>query len=206
MYSHISLPSFRRPARLRFRAGAVAFMIAVAPALALAAPSGEPAKGGIPVPTAGLVNAALTAGMGARSPSLRDAMPRHSELIKGLVYNSERGQDAPAQRQAYELSLLDAVEIALRNNLNVQVARYGPESSFHGINSARGAFDATMTFSLPQSFSRGTNPTSNQIEGGDIITQQNLRGGFSWAENLEWGSSPEATFALWGAKARGRAS
>ncbi|MCH7826334.1 MAG: TolC family protein, partial [Acidobacteria bacterium] len=164
-------------------------MIAVAPAMALAAPSGEPAGSGVPVPTAGLVNAALTARMSAQSTSLRDAVSRHSELIKGLVYNRDRGQDAPTQRQAYELSLLDAVEMALRNNLNVQVARYGPESSFHGINSARGAFDATMTFNLPSTFSRGSSPTSNQIAGGDIITQQNLSGGFSWAENLEWGTN-----------------
>ncbi len=189
MYSHISVPSFRRPSTLQFRAGALAFMIAVAPTLALAAPSGEPAGGGVPVPTAGLVNAALTASMGARSPSLRDAISRHNEVIKELVYNSDHGQDAPGQRLAYELSLLDAVEMALRNNLNVQVARYTPESSFHGINSARGAFDATMTFSLPQSFSRGSSPTSNQIAGGDIITQQGLSGGFSWAENLEWGTN-----------------
>ena len=189
MYSHIFLPSFRRPARLRFGTGALAFMIAAAPALTLATPGGEPTEGGVPVPTAGLVNAALTAAMSARSPSLRNPMSRHSEVIKELVYTSDRGQDAPGQRQAYELSLLDAVEIALRNNLNVQVARYGPESSFHGINSARGQFDATMTFQLPSQFSRGTSPSNNQIQGGDIITSQNLRGGFTWAETLEWGTS-----------------
>lgn len=188
MYSQISLPSFRRPAPLRFRAGALAFMIAAAPALALAAPS-EPAKGGVPVPTAGLVNAALAASMQARSPSLRGAISRHNEALSELVYNSDRAQEAPAQRRAYELSLLDAVEMALRNNLNVQVARYGPESSFHGINSARGAFDATMTFSIPSSFSRGSQPTTNQIDGGDIITSQNLNGGFTWSENLEWGTN-----------------
>ncbi len=189
MYRHVFLPSCRRPASRRLRAGALAFMIAVVPALALAAPSGEPAAGGVPIPTAGLVNAALAASMEARRPSLRDAMARRGEVVNGLVYNSGRGQDAPGQRQTYELSLLDAVEMALRNNLNVQVARYGPESSFHGINSARGAFDATMTFQLPSAFQRGTSPTTNQIQGGDIITQQNLSGGFTWAENLEWGTN-----------------
>ncbi len=189
MYSQIFPLYFRCSATLRFRAGTLAFMIAAAPALALAAPSGEPAKGGIPVPTAGLINAALTASMQARSPSSRGAIPRHNEALRELVYKSDRAQEAPAQRRAYELSLLDAVEMALRNNLNVQVARYGPESSFHGINSARGAFDATMTFSIPQRFSRGSSPSTNQIEGGDIITQQNLSGGFSWSENLEWGTN-----------------
>lgn len=189
MQSHTSLPSFPRPTMLRLRAGALAFAITVVPALALAAPSGEPAAGGVPIPTAGLVNAALAASMEARRPSRRDAMARRGEVVNGLVYNSDRGQDAPGQRQRYELSLLDAVEMALRNNLNVQVARYGPESSFHGINSARGAFDATMTFQLPSAFQRGTSPTTNQIQGGDIITQQNLSGGFTWAENLEWGTN-----------------
>ncbi len=85
MDSHTSLPSFPRSTRLRLRVGALAFMIATAPAIALAASSGEPSSSGVPVPTSGLVNAALTARMSAQSTSLRDAVSRHSELIKELV-------------------------------------------------------------------------------------------------------------------------
>ena len=120
---------------------------------------------------------------------LRDAVSRDSEVIKNLVYNSDQDQGERGPRESYELSLLDAVEIALRNNLNVQVSRYGPESSFHGINSARGAFDATMAFQIPSGFSRGSSPSNNQIQGGDIVTSQNLSGGFTWSENLQWGTN-----------------
>jgi len=188
MNSCTFLPSFARLATLRMFSGALALAIACTPTLAGAAPSGEPGGGALAVPTVGLVNAALTAGMSSRKGSLLDAVSRDSEVIRDLVYNSAPPQDAPGQRQTYELSLLDAVELALENNLNVQVARYSPQSTFNGISSARGQFDATMNFSLPQSFSRGTSPTNNQIAGGDIITQQGLSGGFTWQENLEWGT------------------
>ena len=189
MLSRPFLPSFPLPASPRILAGSLALLIAVSPALALAAPSGEPGTGGVAVPTAGLVNAALSASMGvSQRPSLRDAVSRDSAVIMDLVYRADRGQNPPGQRQQYEISLLDAVELALVNNLSVQVSRYGPQSSFNGINSARGQFDATMTFNLPSTFQRGTSPTTNQIAGGDIITQQNLNGGFTWSENLEWGT------------------
>lgn len=189
MHKHIHLPSFPRPATSQFLARSLAFLIVITPTLAFAIPSSEPPPSGTIVPASGLVNAALIAGMGAQNTALRDAVSRDSEVIKNLVYNSDHGQDDRGQRQPYELSLLDAVEISLRNNLNVQVSRYGPESSLQGINSARGAFDATMNFQIPSGFSRGSSPSNNQIQGGDIVTSQSLSGGFTWSENLEWGTN-----------------
>ena len=189
MHRHIHLPSFHSSSNYQLFVRSMAFLIVMAPALVLAIPSNEPPPSGVVVPTSGLVNAALIAGMGTQNTMLRDAVSRDSEVIKNLVYKGDQDQAGRGPREPYELSLLDAAEIALRNNLNVQVSRYGPESSFHGISSALGAFDATMTFQIPSGFSRGSSPSNNQIQGGDIVTSQNLSGGFTWSENLQWGTN-----------------
>jgi HAE1 family hydrophobic/amphiphilic exporter-1 len=187
------LPLLPRKAAPLALAVSLAVAIAAIPAVTAAAPSGRPAEEGPSLlPSSALINAALALGRQrerAQSADLRAALSRDSEIIKDLVYNADPPQTAPGQRQPYELSLLDAVELALRNNLSVQVARFGPQNSFQGINSARSPFETNLSFSIPQSFSRGSSPTTNQTDGGDVITSQNFSGGFSWQENLEWGTN-----------------
>ncbi|MGD8330758.1 MAG: TolC family protein [Acidobacteriota bacterium] len=176
--------------------------VALALALTFAVSSTSAAATAGLVPTTALANAALSIpqqpqtqqAQQGESPDLRAAASRDSEIIKDLVYMADGQQQATDQqpaddRQPYELSLLDAVELALRNNLQVQVARYNPQSSFEGINGARGQFDPTLSFSVPGGFSRGSSPTTNQTAGGDIITTQGLNGGFQWSENLQWGTN-----------------
>jgi len=183
---------------------ALAVGIALTLALTFAVSSTSAAATAGLVPSTALANAALSIPQQpqqqAESPDLRAAVSRDSEIIKNLVYTADAQQQATDQqpadnRQPYELSLLDAVELALRNNLSVQVARYNPQSSFEGINGARGQFDPSLSFSIPSSFSRGTSPTTNQTQGGDIITQQNLSGGFQWSENLQWGTQYSINFS-----------
>ncbi len=179
MLSRIPLPSFRRTAAPL----ALVFLVATTPTTALAAQTGA----GRPAPQAASPPQATSPPQQAAEVSL-SSVGRDSEVIKDLVYNAE-GRMPQDQRQAYELSLLEAVEIALRNNLNVQVARFGPQNSFEGISASRSPFDTTLSFQIPAAFSRGTSPTTLQTAGGDVITQQGLRGGFTWSENLEWGTN-----------------
>jgi len=193
MLHRIHLPLLPRKAAPLALAATLVLAATATPAALTAAPSSQPAAAGVSiVPTSAIVNAALTVGrqrQQTQGPDLREAASRDSEVIKDLVYNADMPQDAPGQRQPYELSLLDAVELALRNNLSVQVARYSPQNTFQGITSARAPFETNLSFTIPQSFQRGTSPTTNQTQGGDIITQQNLSGGFTWSENLEWGTN-----------------
>lgn len=198
MLSRISKPSCLAHGAPRALATIVALTVAIAvatlPAIAHAAPSGQPAPAGPSlIPAGAIANAALTVGQDqsrqqTTAADLRAATSRDSEIIKDLVYNAD-GPRQVGQRQPYELSLLDAVELALRNNLSVQVARFSPQNSFEGINSARAPFDANLSFSIPQRFNRGSSPTTNQTAGGDIITTQGVSGGFNWSENLEWGTN-----------------
>lgn len=179
---------------------------------AVSATPAAPADGSALVPGAAVANAALSVGIApqpaaqepqagpaeqarpakqaqeADLPDLRAATARDSEIIKNLVYDAD-GRQEPGQRQPYELSLLDAVEMALRNNLSVQVQRYGPQSAFEQIRGSRSSFDPQLQFTIPQRFSRGSSPSTTQIQGADVITQQGLSGGFSWSEQLEWGTS-----------------
>jgi HAE1 family hydrophobic/amphiphilic exporter-1 len=202
MLSRTSLPSFSRPQAAPVSLGLAAMLAVVLIMIppSTAAASGRPVEGGSAlVPGAALANAVLSVPQQQDAqpqqrdtqqsgPDLRAAASRDSEIIRDLVYQADERMPA-GQRQAYELSLLDAVELALRNNLSVQVARYGPQSSFEGINASRAPFDTNLSFSIPSSFSRGTQPTTNQTQGGDVITSQGLNGGFQWSENLEWGTN-----------------
>jgi len=98
-------------------------------------------------------------------------------------------RDPSQDRPTLELSVLDAVETALRYNLQVQVSRFNQESSFEGIKAAKAPFDPQLSFQLPQSFQRSTSPTTDQTQGADILTSENFSGGFSFNEQLEWGTN-----------------
>jgi len=196
MLSHIPARFVRRPARFAL----VAFLVLTLPGFASAAPSGQPATAGLP--TGAVVRAALAAGRQQavqqavqQLPPLREATSRDGEIVKNLVFNSDAVADqGESQRQPYELSLLDAVELALRNNLSVQISRFGPESSYVSIDSSRAQFDPNLSFSIPSSFSRGSSPTTNQTQGGDVIVSQGMSGGFQWSERLEWGTNYNLSF------------
>ncbi len=85
MQRHIHLPSFHSSSNYQLFVRAMAFLIVMTPALVFAIPSNEPPPSGVVVPTSGLVNAALIAGMGTQNTMLRDAVSRDSEVIKNLV-------------------------------------------------------------------------------------------------------------------------
>lgn len=195
MLSRILFPSLLRSTAPAVLAPGIVVILVV---MLVAAPA-TAAEGGLsPLPGVALTNAVLSIDSTEAPPpqqqqeaepiNLRAAVSRDSEMIKNLVYQAD-GQAPPGQREPYELSLLDAVELALQNNLQVQVARFTPRSSFEGINGARGQFDPNLSLNIPQSFSRGTSPQTTQTSGADIITRQNVNGGFTWSENLEWGTN-----------------
>src|SRR5262245_30672125 len=48
---------------------------------------------------------------------------------------------------AYQLSLQDAIQMTLTNNLDLQIERYNPVVSLYGLNSQYGAYDPTLSAS-----------------------------------------------------------
>jgi outer membrane protein TolC len=99
--------------------------------------------------------------------------------------NIDSGEELPA----LELSVQDAVELALRHNLQVRVNAFAQDLAEESIKSARASFDPTLTFDLPSSFSRNTQPQTSQISGAEVLTSESLSGGFSLSNNLRWGTS-----------------
>ena len=170
-------------------------LIMALPALAPAHQEADPASDGIEaaegkIPPSAVLRAALTA---TNNNSLRASVSRDSDIIKELVYRHQEEAEGP-QRQPYGLSLLDAIEQALRHNYSIQVARYAPDQSFEGITQARAPFDTNLTFRLPQTFNRSTTPSTQQTQGADVITRETFSGGFTWQETLEWGTNYSIQF------------
>ncbi len=162
---------------------------AIAPAAQQDAPTEAPNEAPATLPESAILRAALTA---TRTPSLRAQVSRDSAIINDLVYNQDQQADAPASgadNETYELSLLDAVELALRNNLTVQIQRYNPDNTFEGIAAARAPFETNLTFTIPQTFSRSVTPQTNQTQGADVLSNETFSGGFTWQETLEWGTN-----------------
>ena len=162
---------------------------AIAPAAQQSATAERPDESAVTLPESAILRAALTA---TGRSSLRAQVSHDSAIIKELVYGQDQQADpgAPGSgRETYELSLLDAVELALRNNLTVQIQRYNPENSYEGIDAARAQFDTNLTFQIPQTFSRSVTGQTVQTAGADVITSESFRGGFTWSENLEWGTN-----------------
>lgn len=91
-------------------------------------------------------------------------------------------------RPVYELSLFDAVESALRFNLQVRLNKLQPESSRTQIDSNRAQFDPTIIFDLPSAYGLNTRQGTNQLAGGDVITDETFRGGFTFRDRLEFGT------------------
>lgn len=103
----------------------------------------------------------------------------------------------PAQAQSeqerqpavLELSLQDAIELALRHNLQVRIASLNPDLSEEQIRFQRSTFDPVFTFNVPQAFQRSTQPQASALSGADVLTQEVVNGGFQMAARTGWGLS-----------------
>ena len=162
---------------------------AIAPAAQQNAPAETPDDPALTPPESSILRAALTA---TGRSSLRAQVSLDSAIIKDLVYGQDQqggSRDTGLRPGDVRAEPPDAVELALRNNLTVQIQRYNPENSYEGIDAARAQFDTNLTFQIPQTFSRSVTGQTVQTAGADVITSESFRGGFTWSENLEWGTN-----------------
>ncbi len=97
-----------------------------------------------------------------------------------------RGEE---QEPAVELSLLDAVDLALRHNLQVQINSYQPDLSEEQITNARAQFDPQIQFQLPQTFNRSSSQGTTQLSGADVLTSERINASFSFSETLTTGTN-----------------
>jgi outer membrane protein TolC len=107
-----------------------------------------------------------------------------------VAQEAEAPTAMPAEEEwpALDLTLFDAVEWALRYNLQVRLNKLAPEQSEAAIDSNRAQFDPTIIFDLPSAFGRNITQGTNQLAGGDVITSETVRGGFTFQDRLEFGT------------------
>ncbi len=125
-----------------------------------------------------LLVAGCIASMALVSP-LHAQEPQTTEVSSNLVADG---------RPEFELTLFDAVEMAMRYNLQVRLNKLTPESSYENINANRAQFDPTLVFDIPSAFSRRTSQGTSSLDGGDVVEQENLNGGFTFRDKLEFGT------------------
>ena len=88
-----------------------------------------------------------------------------------------------------ELTLREAVEMALRHNLQVRINKFAPQVQAENITSARARFDPTVTFDVPSAFGRNTSQGTSTLAGGDVVTDETFGGGFGFSHLLEYGTN-----------------
>lgn len=98
-----------------------------------------------------------------------------------------RGSQNESAERVIELTLADAVELGLQHNLQIRIASLNPDLSAEQIRSARAQFDPVFVFDLPQQFRRTSQPQSSVLGGADVLTQEQIVGGFSLTSDTTWG-------------------
>ncbi len=82
-----------------------------------------------------------------------------------------------AQEQIKELSLQDAITLALQNNLDLQIEKYNPEVSDTQIAYQKGIFYPTFSSNIQSESS--TTPASSDLQGAEQISEKNINYNFA---------------------------
>lgn len=110
--------------------------------------------------------------------------------IGPLLASPVRAQETdaePSEATTLELTLDETIRLALRHNLQVRVLSQNPELQQEQIRFQRGVFDPVFTFNLPQAFRRSSQPQSSSLSGADVLTNEQIRGGFALDAFTGWG-------------------
>ena len=103
-------------------------------------------------------------------------MNPHKRTWTALLASLMLAPVLPAQdadnRPALELSLDQAVERALKNNADLAVEKYRPETSAEDVRSALGSYDPFLTAHVAKS--SADTPASNAFSGGSVVNTGNL--------------------------------
>jgi outer membrane protein TolC len=93
-----------------------------------------------------------------------------------------------------ELTLRDAIERALANNLDIRIDRYGLDVGALRISGARGFYDPQVDFNLGTS--KSTMPTTSLLQGNDVSSETSSARTFgsTFTQNLPSGGSVNTAF------------
>jgi len=136
----------------------------------------------------------LAAAQGADRESLvRDAVARFAaerDRAAGPPA-AERGRVTVAQGALRDLTLNEAVELALAQNLDIAVERLSPQAADFQLAGLRNLYRPLASSSLGQRSQ--VNPPTNQLNGGQRVTNDTTTYNFGVSQELPWGGG---NFAL----------
>ncbi|MEZ5290392.1 MAG: TolC family protein [Vicinamibacterales bacterium] len=131
----------------------------------------------------------LAAALPAPPASAQDA--RHDALVRDAVARFERERsDTPVllpsvqPAAVHELRLADAVELALKQNLDIAVERLNPQGVDFQLAGLRNAFRPTASSTIGQR-AQVIAPT-NQLNGGQRVTNDTTTYNFGVSQTLPW--------------------
>lgn len=99
----------------------------------------------------------------------------------------------PTDGSLVEMTLAEAVQRALENNLNIQAARLDPQIQSQSLFAARGAFAPTISTTLGQN--NASQQSTSQLDGGIRTSTDRLTFNSSLSKDVPWyGGSLSARF------------
>jgi outer membrane protein TolC len=87
-------------------------------------------------------------------------------------------------KRAVDLTLAEAIELALANNLSLQSARLAPEIQGYAMEGARAAF--SPTFSSTLGYNNSSTQSTSQLDGGIRTTTERSSLNMSLSQTLPW--------------------
>lgn len=127
-----------------------------------------------------------------REQVVREAVARFAIESATAGGPAQMAQPAPPLAGGVrELKLADAVELALAQNLDIAVERLNPEATDFLLAGLRRSYQPVAASSLGQRSQ--VNPPTNQLNGGQRVTNDTTTYNFSVAQTLPWKG---ATFGL----------
>ncbi len=135
------------------------------------------------------VSMSATAVVRAQDPARHDALVRDAVArFASETLRVSDGAGPPAERQGgplRELKLVDAVELALAQNLDIAVERLNPEAAGFQLAGLRNSFRPIASSSVGQRSQ--VNPPTNQLNGGQRVTNETSTYNFGVGQTLPWG-------------------
>ena len=143
----------------------------------------------VPPSTAAAQQAAATNDSARTDAVVREAMAVYQSSMRAVedapasAFMLATGQPFPGGRR--ELTLEEAVALALERNLDIQVARLEPQSLDFQLAGFRNTFNPVLssTFGLRDQ----VQPPTNQLNGGTSVSNETATYNFGVSQNLPWG-------------------
>ena len=112
--------------------------------------------------------------------------------LAGMAFAGLPEEDSASQQAPLDLSLDDAIQQALENNLSVQISRLARQSSTFALSAARRVYTPEMV--LETNLTESLSPAESQLDGADQNERDNLNYNLQFQQELPFGANYSVQF------------